>query len=201
MCGRSAANQFLVHIRFPGQVLDVRIVSDADKTLAPLVARIPEFLHDPEDPEDFSVVFHELFPGRGERFYVSRAHELRGGFRCKLTAQHGIVNAFAGCGCHDAGGVTGQQDITPVIPFPARFERNRRPFPANCFETVKSGVFPQIMDCATQRKSFDCRAGAYAGCLAVGGRPSHRSRETAFPDSRHRTCPSRTCLYCFPASG
>src|SRR6056297_3373133 len=52
------SDQALIHIRFPGQALDVRIVTDIHKTLSAFVIAIPEMLHDPENEEDFAMLGH-----------------------------------------------------------------------------------------------------------------------------------------------
>ena len=49
--GRLRADQFLVHVGFPGQALHVRVAADLDELLAALVVRVPVVLHDAENEE------------------------------------------------------------------------------------------------------------------------------------------------------
>src|SRR3954451_21892195 len=88
MRAEALTHEFLVHVGLPRQALHVLVLADADEALAALVARIPEVLHHPEDPEDAAMSLHETAARRAERPHVAGAKRLHRGLGGKAAAVH-----------------------------------------------------------------------------------------------------------------
>ena len=75
---RLRAHQFLVHIGVPGQLLHIAVAADADETLAPVVAGVPEALHHAEHAEHRAVLLHEA---------LARRSRVRADCRCRESGR------------------------------------------------------------------------------------------------------------------
>jgi CitB-like protein len=76
---RLLAHQALVHVGVEGELLHVAVLADADEALAPLVAAVPEVLHDAQHPEDAAVFAHEALARQLQVGRVAAGQEGGGG--------------------------------------------------------------------------------------------------------------------------
>ena len=170
------AHQLFVHIRLKSQLLHVFVLANFHKALAPLVVLVPEILQDAQHPKHFAVQAHELLAGLLQQGRVvvddGLVHRMRG----DAATEHGVVNAFARCGCHHASGITGEHHIAAVFPARQGLKRNRRTFAAQGFQVRQATQLAQAPNGRAERIALVGAARANAHGVAVREDPAVKIR-------------------------
>ena len=73
MSHRLFANQFFIHVRLKGQLLNIAVATNTDKPFPALIAAVPKVLHDPKNHKYRTVGLHEAFASRRKRSRITGA--------------------------------------------------------------------------------------------------------------------------------
>ena len=78
-----------------GEPLHIRVSAHGDKSLAPLVAVVPEPLHDAQNPEYLAMFFHETLTRFLQASRIVCGDGFSDGFSHYSSTRHGIENTLA----------------------------------------------------------------------------------------------------------
>ena len=169
---RPGADQPLVHVGLPGELLDIAIGAHRHEALAPAVAGVPHRLHDPEDPEHPAMQAQEIAAGPAQHRGIAGGEEGARGLRRDPPAGHGIVDPLARGRRDDPGGVAGHQQVAPVVPAAQGLERDRRALAAQRLAAGEAALVAHGLDRAAQREALVCAAHPDARRLTMGEDPA-----------------------------
>ena len=184
---RIATRQYLVHIRLPGQPLDVMIAQMLTNRSRRLSLLYQKYCMIP-NPEDPPVGLHELLARQSQCAHIAACESLLRRVSRQSSAEHRVVNPLAGRRRDDARPpLSRQEDVAPVVPTAQRLHRNLARPPAGSSWRPEVRSTNAASERTSSAKSPFSRCPSRRSSCRHAGRSMRRNRATAFPDSGSRS--------------